>query len=63
MLFNYPLCQTPFDLRDHYYKSISDWKNYYPAFCNKCKVKNDCGGFFASSVGDYLNVIKVEVEV
>ena len=25
--------------------------------------KGVCGGFFASSVGDYLNIIKVEVEV
>ena len=63
MLFNYPLCETPYKLRKHYYKSISDWKNYYPAFCTNCNEKSDCGGFFSSSVGGYLNNIKLEVEV
>jgi His-Xaa-Ser system radical SAM maturase HxsC len=63
MLFNYPLCETPKNIQKYYCKSISDWKNYYPAFCNSCPDKKDCGGFFSSSVGDYLNNIKLEVEV
>ena len=40
MLFNYPLCQVPYNLREYYRKSISDWKNYYPAFCNNCNEKS-----------------------
>tara|TARA_B110000008_G_C16970700_1_gene563793 strand:+ start:316 stop:1419 length:1104 start_codon:yes stop_codon:yes gene_type:complete len=63
MLFNYPLCETPKNIQKYYCKSISDWKNYYPAFCNGCTDKKDCGGFFSSSVGDYLNNIKLEVEL
>jgi His-Xaa-Ser system radical SAM maturase HxsC len=54
VLFNYPLCTIPENLRSNYRKSISDWKNYYPKFCQKCNEKELCGGFFASSVGIYL---------
>jgi len=53
-LYNYPLCQVDQKLRPYYHKSISDWKNYYPKFCSGCKDKSDCGGFFTSSVGVYL---------
>jgi len=54
-LYNYPLCSVPSGLRRFYHKSISDWKNYYPDFCNTCVEKKDCGGFFSSSIGVYLD--------
>jgi len=30
-------------------KSISDWKNRYVDECKRCSVKEQCGGFFATS--------------
>jgi His-Xaa-Ser system radical SAM maturase HxsC len=55
VLFNYPLCTIPDNLRGSYRKSISDWKNYYPDFCDNCNEKELCGGFFVSSKGKYLD--------
>ena len=55
VLFNYPLCTVSKNLRGSYRKSISDWKNYYPDFCDNCDEKELCGGFFASSKGKYLD--------
>jgi len=52
-LFNYTLCHLPESLRSYAVKSISDWKNYYPEECEGCQKREQCGGFFASSVGLY----------
>ena len=47
-LFNYPLCHISEELHKFAKKSISDWKNSFPAECEYCTIKSDCGGFFAS---------------
>ncbi|MCB4761892.1 MAG: His-Xaa-Ser system radical SAM maturase HxsC [Sulfurovum sp.] len=52
-LLNYPLCLLHEGLRDYAVKSISDWKNYYPDECNKCLVRENCCGYFSSSVNSY----------
>lgn len=57
-LFNYPLCLLSEVLRCKAVKSISDWKNYYTNECLECKLRNDCGGFFTSSKGKFLENIR-----
>lgn len=57
-LFNYPLCLLPESLWDYSSRSISDWKNYYPESCSGCTVKNQCGGFFTSATGKYLDQVE-----
>lgn len=51
-LFNLPLCLLPSSLHGHSVNSISDWKNYYPETCRKCKLKPSCAGFFSTSESD-----------
>ena len=57
-LFNYPICLLSEVLRVKANKSISDWKNYYPDECFNCEEKNNCGGFFASATGEYLEKVR-----
>jgi His-Xaa-Ser system radical SAM maturase HxsC len=49
-IYNHQLCVVPEDLWPFCRKSISDWKNDYLPVCVDCRLKGDCGGFFASSV-------------
>ena len=53
-LFNYPLCLLTDELRPYAVKSISDWKNYYPSTCHQCNLYSDCGGFFSSAYGRFI---------
>lgn len=57
-LFNYPLCLLPRDLHEHAVKSISDWKNYYPQECDGCRLRERCGGFFASAIDRFREPVK-----
>lgn len=47
LFMNTPLCSIPQTLWKYAHKSISDWKNVYPAECSSCKAKQDCSGLFA----------------
>lgn len=60
-LFNYPLCLLDLELRSYAAKSISDWKNYYPHECSRCKLKNQCGGFFTSATGNFIETIEAQL--
>ena len=57
-LFNYPLCLIDEKLRRIAVKSISDWKNYYPPECEGCKSLDDCGGFFTSATGKFIEPVE-----
>ncbi|MBS0027491.1 His-Xaa-Ser system radical SAM maturase HxsC [Chitinophaga sp. 22321] len=48
-LYNAQLCTTPEKIWQFTRKSISDWKNIFHEECDKCLIKQACGGFFASS--------------
>lgn len=48
-IYNHPLCLLNTNLWPIARKSISDWKNRYFEECSGCAVKEQCGGFFASS--------------
>lgn len=57
-LFNYPLCLLSEQLRTWAVQSISDWKNYYTEECVGCMLQTQCGGFFTSSKGRFLEKIR-----
>lgn len=48
-VFNLPHCCLPESLYVFARKSISDWKVKYLIGCEKCKMKNECCGLFATS--------------
>lgn len=48
-LYNFPLCAVDRGYWSIAAKSISDYKIRYMLECDECKVKNICGGFFAST--------------
>jgi His-Xaa-Ser system radical SAM maturase HxsC len=49
-IYNHQLCVLPPVLHPFAVKSISDWKNCYLDECGPCVRKDECGGFFASSM-------------
>jgi His-Xaa-Ser system radical SAM maturase HxsC len=51
-VFNLPHCCLPKSLHEFARKSISDWKVKYLSGCEKCIMKNDCCGLFATSKND-----------
>lgn len=48
-IYNHQLCVLDRQLWPFARKSISDWKNIYLDVCQKCDVRDDCGGFFQSA--------------
>jgi His-Xaa-Ser system radical SAM maturase HxsC len=45
-IYNLQLCVLRKSLWKYSKQSISDWKNVYSEVCNKCAVRERCGGFF-----------------
>lgn len=50
-IFNHQLCVLDERLWPFAVRSISDWKNDYLDICNRCSVRDACGGVFATSGG------------
>jgi len=48
-IYNHPLCLLPRPLWKFAKRSISDWKNIFFDECEKCVVRERCGGFFKSA--------------
>ncbi|RUW85009.1 His-Xaa-Ser system radical SAM maturase HxsC [Mesorhizobium sp. M1E.F.Ca.ET.063.01.1.1] len=48
-VYNHQLCILDGSIHRFAKRSISDWKNEYVEECKSCLLRNDCGGFFASS--------------
>lgn len=57
-IYNIPLCLLPEELWCFSRKSISDWKNIYFDDCKTCKVLEECGGMFKSSLKKHSQYIK-----
>jgi len=49
-IYNHPLCLLPEESRPFARRSISDWKNDYLPACDGCRLREDCCGFFSSSL-------------
>lgn len=57
-LYNFPLCNINEKLYSISHKSISDYKVRFKEECEKCLVKDMCGGFFNSTI----NVKSIKVK-
>jgi len=62
LIFNHQLCLLDRSLWGFSVKSISDWKNRYVDECKHCRVKEQCGGFFATSKDIISENIKAIIE-
>lgn len=62
-IYNTQLCILHPDLHSFAKRSISDWKQEYLPACNDCSLKNDCGGFFATSRTRYSEFIRPVLRV
>jgi len=58
MIYNHQLCILDKELWPFARRSISDWKNIYMPECERCRMRADCGGFFASARLRYSSHIK-----
>lgn len=57
-LYNFPLCNLDKRLYSIAHKSITDYKVRYMQKCEECLVKDQCGGFFNSTIN--IKDIKVK---
>lgn len=57
-LYNFPLCNIDERLYSIAHKSISDYKVRFKPECKNCHVKENCGGFFNSTI----SVEKIKVK-
>lgn len=57
-LYNFPLCNIDKRLYSISHKSISDYKVRYKKECENCNAKENCGGFFNSTI----NVKEIKVK-
>ena len=48
-IYNAQLCVLPPEIRDFAVNAISDWKDTYLPECEGCKIREQCGGLFASN--------------
>lgn len=55
-IYNIPLCLLNDSIKPFAHKSISDWKTKYISVCDKCLVKDQCCGFFATSKSIYNGI-------
>lgn len=55
-IYNLPLCVLPKELWKFSRKSISDWKNKFSDSCWNCIKKDDCAGFFSTSVNSIRGI-------
>lgn len=57
-IYNHQLCVLDKRLWPFARKSISDWKNEYLPQCEQCFEKQNCGGFFSSTIAKHSEYIK-----
>lgn len=60
MIYNHQLCLLDRELWPFAERSISDWKNEYHPECQRCSVRESCGGFFFSAkyrTSDHIKAI------
>jgi len=57
-IYNHQLCTLPGELWPFARRSISDWKNVYLDECDRCGVREQCGGFFQSATKRHSRFIR-----
>lgn len=58
LIYNAQLCVLPENLRGFAANAISDWKDTYLPECTSCRLKDCCGGLFASNQKHHSTHIK-----
>jgi His-Xaa-Ser system radical SAM maturase HxsC len=53
-IYNHQLCTLPEETWPFAIKSISDWKNEYAPVCEACDLRDQCCGFFSSSIPGHM---------
>ena len=61
-IYNHQLCILPQSIWNFSEKSISSWKNIHLDICKLCNYKNQCGGFFESSINMHSNFLNPIME-
>jgi His-Xaa-Ser system radical SAM maturase HxsC len=61
-IFNAQLCVLPPEIREFAISSISDWKDTYLPECYGCKLRERCGGLFASNIDHHSAHINPNLE-
>ena len=62
-IYNQQLCVLDKRLWPFARKSISDWKNIYLEECDRCSMREQCGGLFQSAAKKYSAYIKPFIEI
>lgn len=57
-IYNHQLCVLDRRVWKYARKSISDWKNEYLPECESCNEKQNCGGFFSSTISKHSDFIR-----
>lgn len=58
LIYNAQLCVLPENLRDFAANAISDWKDTFLPECSSCRLRDCCGGLFASNQKHHSTHIK-----
>lgn len=61
-IFNAQLCVLSPEIREFAISSISDWKDTYLPECYGCKLRERCGGLFASNIDHHSAHINPNLE-
>ncbi|MBR5971522.1 MAG: His-Xaa-Ser system radical SAM maturase HxsC [Paludibacteraceae bacterium] len=61
-IYNAQLCVLPSEIRRFAICSISDWKDTYLPECEACKLREKCGGLFASNQEHHSIYINPQTE-
>ena len=61
-IYNAQLCVLPHEIREFAVNSISDWKDTYLPECGDCKLRQQCGGLFASNQKHHSAYINPNLE-
>lgn len=59
-IYNLPLCLIPHEVWGFSKDSISTWKKIYLNQCEDCKMRQNCGGFFSTSVKQSNNISPIK---
>lgn len=61
-IYNAQLCVLPKEIQEFAYNSISDWKDTFLPECTECKLRENCGGLFASNQKHHSKYIHPQLE-
>lgn len=61
-IFNHQVCKLDIRIWKYCIPTISDWKTFYLPHCNFCVMRDICGGFFATTDQNFLDVTTTPIK-